>query len=236
MNTDSTAGATVHPSFLALDRVHLGITQPEVDEHIAGCEACRSYLESLTNYALDPTFLVPKAPLAHPVRLRRSWLLGAVSLAAMACGLLLFVANIERPVEPAEPYIAAKGFRSVWVYVKRGDATQLWDGKQPFVAGDQVRLKVDPGGYRRIQVYSLTEPGGPTLLFSGPLAPNKIMTLPEAWELDDSAAAERLFVVLSHAPVEPAWEAWSRGKVPPDIAVLPLVLPKRQATLNSGTY
>jgi hypothetical protein len=234
MNTESSAGATAHPSFLALDRVHLGITQPEVDEHIAGCEACRMYLESLTNYALDPTFLAPKAPLAHRVRLRRPWLLGAVSLAAMACGLLLFVATIERPVEPGEPYIAAKGFRSV--YVKRGHETQLWDGKQPFVAGDQVRLKVDPGGYQRIQVYSLTDPVHPTLLFSGPLAPNKILTLPEAWELDGSAAAERLFVVLSHRPVEPAWDTWSRGKAPADVAVLPLVLPKSQAPLNSGTY
>jgi hypothetical protein len=236
MNTDSNAVATAHPSYLALDRAYLGSAQPGVAEHIATCEVCRLYLESLTNLPVEPTLVASKGSFAQQARSPRSWLLGAVSLAAMACGLLLFVANIKRPVAPAEPYIAAKGFRSVWVYVKRGDATQLWDGKQPFVAGDRVRLKVDPGGYQHIQVYSLTEPDRPTLLFSGPLAPNKIMTLPEAWELDDSAAAERLFVVLSHAPVVPAWEAWSRGKVPPDIAVLPLVLPKRAAPMNSGTY
>lgn len=236
MNTTSATSAAAHPSFLALDRVYLGSAEPAVVEHIAKCATCRMYLDSLTNYAFDPKFVQAKASHPHPARLPRPWLLGALSLAAMAFGLVLFVANIERTVEPTETYVAAKGFRSVWVYVRRGNETHLWDGKQPFVAGDRVRLKVDPGGYRRIQVYSLTEPTRPTLLFSGPLTPNEIMSLPEAWELDDSPAAERLFVVLSQTSIEPAFDAWSRGNVPPDVAVLPLVLPKSQVPLNSGTY
>jgi hypothetical protein len=122
--------------------------------------------------------------------------------------------------------VGAKGFRSVWIYVKRGVETRLWDGKQPLLVGDRVRLKVDPGRYRHLAVYAKSEEQTPVLLFSGPLSPGENATLPDAWEIDDSPVAERLFVVFSAEPAQPDWQAWSRGDVPRGVEVLPFVLPK----------
>lgn len=39
------------------------------------------------------------------------------------------------------PYVRAKGFASVWIYVNRGASTELWDGKRP-IAADRLRVKL----------------------------------------------------------------------------------------------
>jgi hypothetical protein len=68
------------------------------------------------------------------------------------------------------------------------------------------------------------------LLYKGELSPGRVMTLPEAWEIDDSPLPERLFVIFSDAPVTPKWDEWSAGGTPPNVALLPIVLPKTGST------
>jgi hypothetical protein len=50
--------------------------------------------------------------------------------------------------------------------------------------------------------------------------------LPDAWEIDDSLSDEQLLVVFSDHPVEPEWDDWRLGRVPPGVAVLPFTLRK----------
>jgi hypothetical protein len=149
----------------------------------------------------------------------------------------LFVTYRERnaaPVGDEYQYVGAKGFRSVWIYVRRGTTIELWDGKKPLASGDRVRLKIDAGSYHRVEVYSLSDPQNPTRLYQGPLSPGQTTTLPDAWEIDDSPAPEQLFVVFSDAPVDPTWDDWRQGKVQPGVAVLPFVLAKTSIATDAG--
>jgi len=215
-----------HPSFLALDRAHLGLNESAVTVHLDRCEACRQYLEALRTPPLLPSFL--SQPEFERRRFRGRQLLGAASLVAAACGVFLFVQHGKDAATRAdEAYVGEKGFRSVWIYVRRGAETQLWDGKQPVVAGDRIRLKVDAGSFHRVEVYSANDPHDPTRLYEGTLSPGQTVTLPEAWEIDDSPAPEQLFVVFSDATIAPSWEHWRHGKVQPGVAVLPFILPKK---------
>ena len=216
-----------HPSFLALDRAHLGHAGPDLSAHLESCEQCRGYLESLSTLGSASGFVAVQRAIERRPRFSLAWVFGPASLAVAACCLFLFVSHRDGSVEPGlGSYVGAKGFRSVWIYVKHGTETLLWDGKQPLSAGDRVRLKIDPGSYHRVAVYSLSDPQSPSLLFEGALSPGENLTLPEAWEIDGSPKAEQLFVVFSDAPVVPAWDDWRQGKVSSGVAVLPFVLPK----------
>lgn len=223
-----------HPSFLALDRAALGGTSPGLDQHLDSCAQCRDYIESLDE---PPTAsgLVDVRRTLEQRRKTMSRLWAVVPMVAVACGLVLFVLHPQPelphtlPAQPP-PYVAAKGFVSVWIYVKHGTNTELWDGTKPLFVGDQLRLKVDPGRFRRVEVYSVKPPGAPTLLYAGSVVPGQSATLPEAWEVDAEPGAERLVVTFSSEAVKPAWPDWLQGKVQPGVSVLPFTLPKSTAS------
>ncbi|MET0795622.1 MAG: hypothetical protein ABW061_29160 [Polyangiaceae bacterium] len=238
MITNPPNNGRIHPSFLALDRVFLGDALPEVSTHLSDCEECRSYLESLPQLSLASDFGSVQRLIAAKPRFSLAWILTPVALVAAACAVLLFTFHPPARLSGGEEaYVGAKGFRSVWIYVKRGTDTQLWDGKRSLVAGDRVRLKIDPGGYHHIQVYSLSEPRNPILLYEGPLVPGQNLMLPEAWEIDDSPAAEQLIVVFSNASVQPAWQEWREGRAGPGVALLSFTLPKvGRATTDAGQF
>jgi hypothetical protein len=228
MTQSPPALSSVHPSYLALDRAALGATSSDVSEHLASCEECRRYVEALGEAPAVSGLLPLRAALARSRRDARRfrWLGAASALAAAAC-LVLFLGRSGPPsVEPPAPYVGAKGFSSVWIYVKHGSATKLWDGKQAITVGDRLRIKVDPAGYRRVEVYSVKNPDAPELLYSGSVTPAQSATLPDAWEIDSEPGAERLLVVFSNFPVKPSWGKWLRGEAEPGVVVLPFVLPK----------
>lgn len=215
-----------HPSFLALDRMHLGLAPAEVTAHVDDCAVCRQHLDGLGTVVAGG-FGSLQSTMNARRRTRWSWIAGFSSLAAAACAVLLFighrtaVSDVDQSV-----YVGAKGFRSVWIYVKHGLETELWDGKKPIAPGDRLRLKIDPGTYRHVQIYSLDAADSATLLFESDLVPGRTLTLPDAWEVDDAPAAERLFVVFGQQAVEPAWHDWLAGTAGSNVAVLPFVLVK----------
>jgi hypothetical protein len=146
---------------------------------------------------------------------------------AAAAALVLFVSLDPQPELPRSPiYIGDKGFSSVWIYVKHGADTALWDGKKPVFVGDRLRLKVDPGRYERVEVYSTKNQQAPELLYVSAVTPGQSLSLPEAWEIDAEPGDERLLVVFSNHPVKPVWSDWLQGKAPPGVLLLPFVLPK----------
>ena len=234
--TTSPASVPTHPSYLALDRFSLGLAASDVAQHLETCAECRAYVASLTEAPPASGIVAVKASIEQrSTRSLRVWWTASSVMAAAACLLLMFGPNhgpqltIERdsaPSEGAPNYVGAKGLLSVWIYVKRGPITQLWDGKEPVFAGDRVRIKVDPAGYDRVEVYSLQEPEAPALLYGGAVSPGHNTALPEAWEIDGEGLAEHLIVVFSKGIVKPTWDKWLRGEVESGVAVLPLVLPK----------
>ncbi len=223
-----------HPSFLALDRAGLGELSPDMSQHLDGCAECRSYVQSLGEAPLASSLVEIRGKLVQRRRrtLRAWW--AALPVAAAACGLIVLSLNPQPdlPLGPRNPppYVAAKGFLSVWIYVKHGPNTELWDGKKPVSVGDQLRLKVDPGSFRRVEVYSVKPPAAPTLLYSGRVVPGQSATLPEAWEVDAEPGAERLVVAFSNEAVKPVWPDWLQGKLQPGVSVLPFTLPKSPST------
>ena len=231
MPANQRAQSTTHPSYLALDRAALGSPSSEVTEHLADCENCQQYVAGLRD-APQPALVAPlrarvEQALHYRQKTRRLRWVGGTSTLLAAAGLLLVIGRSMPPVlDQSSSYVGAKGLSSVWIYVKRGAATKLWDGKQALVGGDRLRIKVDPAGYRRVEVYSVTNRNAPELLYAGSVAPTHSVTLPDAWEIDSEPGAERLMVVFSNAPVKPNWSHWLRGAVEPGIVVLPFVLPK----------
>lgn len=213
-----------HPSYFALDRASLGVRAADVQAHVAACHACRGYLESLEQTA--PIGLTEvKGRVANRARHWR-WAWAGAALVAAAAGLLL-VGSQPPPSSPEPPlYVGDKGFSSVWIYVRHGASTALWDGTKPLYAGDRLRLKIDPGRFERVEVYSTKAPAAPELLYAGSLVPRQSSTLPDAWEIDGEPGDERLLVVLCNQPVKPSWPDWLNGKSPPDVLLLPFVLPK----------
>lgn len=219
-----TLTATEHPSYLALDRAALGGLSRDLEQHVDECAECRSYLEALAEPPQELGLLEARRRFERAPRASRRWLWAAAPVAAAAVALL-FVGSRPSNVEEA-PYVGVKGFSSVWIYVKRGTDTQLWDGKRVLRPGDQLRLKVDPGSARHVEVFAAKAAEEPDRLYVGEVVPGEIAMLPDAWELDGQAGAEQLFVVLSSGPVEPAWPAWRDGKAAPGVSVLSFVLPK----------
>lgn len=218
--------AESHPSFLALDKASLGIAAAEVQAHLATCEACRKHVDSVRTPSALSQIEGVRRRIAREPRARPRWIWLAAPLAA-AAALAVFVGLRPQPALPQAPiYIGEKGFSSVWIYVRHGSSTALWDGEKPVFAGDRLRMKVDPGRFKRVEVYSTTNPEAPELLFRSDVTPGQSISLPDAWEIDDAPTDERLLVVLSSEPVSPVWPDWLRGKAQPGVSLLPFVLPK----------
>lgn len=222
-----TAPASQHPSYLALDRAALGQLSGELAQHVNECVECRAYLDSLAAPPTAAGWVEVRGALARQrlAQRRRWWVAAPLAAAALA---LVFVTVRPGPPIATEsaPYIGVKGFPSVWIYVMRQAETQLWDGKRAFHPGDRLRLKLDPGAFRRIAVYSAKGEVPPELLYEGDVVPGQISTLPDAWELDAEPEAEKLFVVLSDEPAAPRWSEWQDGNVARGLSVLTFTLPK----------
>jgi len=223
-----------HPSYLALDRASLGEPSAEIAQHMESCAECRRHVASLAEPPPASGFVRVRQQLDAQKRSKLRVLFMLAPVVAAAAGVLLFVALRPQPELPAgqlgeQPYVGTKGFTSVWIYVKHGSASELWDGKRALFAGDRLRLKLDPGQFRHVQVYSVKGPDAPALLFTGSVTPGQSVTLPDAWKVDAEPGAERLLVAFSNQPLEPVWPDWLQGKAPPGVTLLPFVLPKSES-------
>lgn len=199
-----------HPSFLALDRHALGIAQPEVAAHLASCEACRARLPAPAPASAAE---VPTWARQLPPR-RRAWAFWPVStkprafglvVAAFACAALLWVTGdkIRTPGGPHD-YVGTKGGPELWLYVKRGESVALWNGTDPVVPGDLLRIKVQPDRFKHVTVFGATRtPGEYNRLYDSAIVAGEPTALPFALKVDAQPGAETLLVVLGSAVVPP---------------------------------
>ncbi|NPC84167.1 hypothetical protein HPC49_38895, partial [Pyxidicoccus fallax] len=149
--------------------------------------------------------------------------------------VLLVVVLAPRPPAPLpsedvpKPYVGPKGEPVVVVHVRHGEHVSRWDGTQPLLPGDRVRLEVAASGYSRVLVGSPTPDGGFVTLYTGAL-PEGGALLPASWQVDAEGSGEHLVVVLSRAALAP--EVLRRvlaERGGPDVWVTDLRLPKQTA-------
>ncbi len=179
-----------HPSFLELDRIALGVDAASATRtHLATCQRCRLHVERLSHHEPVPAWVRELAP-SRPAR--RWWMVGGgfALAAALALVLLVFVRH-----EPEPSYTTVKGAPTVAVHIKRGDEVFIWDGVEPVMPGDRLRLEVATTEHRRVQVLT----AGDVVLFDAPLPATGSLLLPAAWEVDGAPGAEVLTVVLTDA-------------------------------------
>lgn len=222
-----------HPSFYALDLYAVGARKGELAAHVAHCGRCLAYVEDVAAAAAAPADLVERALRSAPERRaprtrRLAALAGGLALAAAALLTVMRVpgADPTRP-ERADGTTSVRGGPAVAVYVKRGGQVTLWDGKQPLLAGDRIRLKVIPDGYRELGVFRAADGGGALEpLYRSSIDPMAESTLPVAWQLDDEPGAETLVVTLSRKPVNASQVVRARAAREADVWLRRLVIRK----------
>lgn len=186
-----------HPSFVALDRLHLGLGLEADQRHAQTCDRCGAYLGRLAQPLSVPAALEDR--LAPRPRWRRwPWLAGGLATAAAVLALLV----------PAEPEVRTKGAPASSLFVKRGDAVTRWDGATSVVAGDGLQLEVQPEGFGWLVVLD-----GAELLWQGAVTTPR-HTLPVSWRVEPGTEVVELRLVFSQAPLSPAEAlgAWTGGE------------------------
>jgi hypothetical protein len=232
--------ASLHPSYLELDRHVLGASSDVATEnHLADCARCRAYVSSHQPPREVPAWLVEaggsareqnKQRAALPertlprTRARQLWTMGALTLAAAVSLAIL------RPKDVDPSYDGVKGAPAVGVYVQHEGVSGLWDGA-PLVAGDRIRLQIMPEEFSHVSVFSVAEQEAvPKLLYTGRLPPRTLSMLPKAWELDAAPGPEQIAVMLSRWEISPlAAQELLRARDPGEVWVVRLNFPKRGA-------
>ncbi|HTA21333.1 MAG TPA: hypothetical protein VK989_18705 [Polyangia bacterium] len=193
-----------HPSALALDRHALGVAPPDVAAHVAGCAACRGRLQD----AAAPSREVPAWARALGPRRRGarawSWRARGVTLAfgvaAFACVAVVWTAGREH----GGGYVGTKGAPELRLFVKRGARVELWNPAVPVVAGDLLRLEIQPGSFAHVSVFEAApEPATYVRLYDAAIAPGRPTALPSSWRVDAQPGDETLVVVLGPDAVAP---------------------------------
>jgi hypothetical protein len=200
---------SAHPSFLELDRHALGAARTDVAAHLAGCETCRARLAPPAPPAEVPGWARQLGPrrrswFSWPAAPRRRAL--GFSVAALAIVALVWTAGGNRNARVNEPggYVGTKGGPGLWLYVKRGERVALWNGSDPVVPGDLLRLKVQPDRFGHISVFETTgKPGAYERLYDAEIASGQLTAVPVSWKVDARPGAETLVVVLGAESVSP---------------------------------
>jgi hypothetical protein len=205
-----------HPSYFALDQaVASGHISPELQHHANGCERCRQHLARIApeqvalpswaaNLAAQPPRTAASQEQKRSSKTFAQWLRSfkyPLILAVPAAAALLFLVRPSPQVgqvDPEEPYVGVKSAGPMlWTYIRRDEKTFLWDGTAAVVAGDRIRLKVDPAKLTFVSAFSRAEDASWKLLWSGKSDGKNPLAFPVAWEIDEQPGQERLLIVAS---------------------------------------
>jgi hypothetical protein len=147
---------TTHPNSLDLEAFACGDEIAAVGGHLASCEACRAFVESLRGLPV-PKIDLPATPVSTPRIPRigpRTLAAVALPLAAAAVLVLFFrqpkpqSLAMSEPVTTAptaaatEPATSFKGQRQVAVIRERGGEQKRFTGRVPVKEGDRLRVEV----------------------------------------------------------------------------------------------
>jgi len=223
--------AAVHPGQLALRRRRAGelaaSAAAAIDEHVATCPECRARLRAAddeqrrfeSSISFDRFAAGVERASRAPARARRpAARAGFYAAVAMAAGIAI-VTTVRSPSDSRVPIGVSsiesgnriKGGAGMTVRVAgpSGQRTAAVDAPEPLAAGERLRVGYQSGGHKYLLSLSIDEHGEVTALYpeagaSLPVpegAPSVTRYLPDSLELT-GAGLERIFVVLSDAPVD----------------------------------
>lgn len=186
-----------HPSFVALDRLHLGLGLEADRLHAQTCQQCGAYLGRLALPVAVPTELKERLS-GRPPR-RWMWLGGLVAVA----GALISLVTV-----PPEPEVRTKGAPVSSLFVKRNETITRWDSTAPVLPGDGLQLEVQPDGFTWLTVLD-----GIQVLWEGAVTSPR-HSLPTSWRVEPGTAAIELRLVFSQTrlPATEALDAWVKGE------------------------
>ena len=210
------------PSEFALDdrEIHGG-RDPAIDHHLAACRRCEAKLTERAaeraSFDAGAAALWTRIAAAGQEQERRQrprrgpWRLAGLRLPALIVGVCAAaVLVVARPSDPRRgSYVAPKGQAPIEIVCRRGNAVFRLAPGDEVAPGDELRfrpLPVWPGG-RFIQIGSVDGTGRYTPFYpSGAGAPSLPVppgneALAGSIRLDDAPGPERVFVVLSEAPL-----------------------------------
>lgn len=216
-----------HANPMQLDAIALGAGDPQVVAHVDGCAQCATELAAQRE--LHAEFLVNVLPKRRPQR--RWWLLALPALAAAAVVLLLV-----RPKAPDEPEIAIKGGPAWQVVANRAGATFAVKDGTVLAAADRIRFVVVPDRARYLMIASLDGAGAASIYYPYDGAQSAAvgaarLEVPDSIVLDTAPGPERLFALLSDAPLSADAVRAALRAVKDVRATTHLDLPAKQLTL-----
>jgi hypothetical protein len=221
--------ASPHPGQLALRRRRAGelaaAAAGVIDEHLALCPECRARLRAVddeqrrfeSNISFDRFAAGVERASRAATRARRpatrAWVYSAV---AMAAGVAI-VMTVRSPSDSRVPIgvtsiehgdrIKGGAGMTVRVAGPSGQRTAAVDRVEPLAAGERLRIGYQAAGHKYLLSLSIDEHGEVTALYpeQGASLPvsgaDATQYLPDSLELT-GAGVERIFVVLSDAPVD----------------------------------
>ena len=166
---------------------------PDLEAHIIACERCRGYLDHLRS--------ADARELVLPARPRRRTFVAAFAFAiAVAAGIVLWLRGTTEGSHQAPTYVATKSAPAVQVLVRRDGATRLWDTNARIREHDALALRVACESMTHVVVL-VSDRGDWKPTFESACEAD---VLPFTLVVDDEPGDERVAVVLSRAPLDPA--------------------------------
>jgi hypothetical protein len=195
-----------HVPALMLDAFVLGAldrdTEAHIQAHLESCSTCSGDLEAAAE--LRKHFTQHVFPRGLPARRRyRWWWLAAPALAAAVLILAL------RPPRELPADVAIKGDASWQVFANRnGRIFPVQDGTE-LAAGDRLRFAIILDGARYLLVASIDGSGAATIYYpydgaQSAAAHGERIEPTGSIELDDASGPERIYAILSDAPIDAA--------------------------------
>ncbi|MEO1232377.1 MAG: hypothetical protein AAFZ18_26115 [Myxococcota bacterium] len=216
-----------HLSPWAIDRARLGDRPPEVQAHLDSCEYCRGLVLKRASGPV-PTWvkeLEPEKPSVEP-----GWLFPGLGAAAtLAAALVLYVGPSSVPAPASGPadsgvYVGEKsGHPSVTVHVERDGEVRAWSG-EALHGGDRLQLTVANAKGRYLTL--LGAPSSEVAVYSEAIRASE-QALAKSLRVDEDRGPERLWVVVSDAPLGPPYLI-ERLKEAPHVWIEAWVFPKKE--------
>jgi hypothetical protein len=180
--------APAHPSRLALDRLALGLSDPDASRHAGSCEVCTAHLKAVAVELPIPEWVKGVGERQRPFAI---WRPIFATLAMAAVAVIAFVV----PTDP-DPAVQAKGDAAVQVWLNHQGQVGIWAGAKLHV-GDKIRFEISPGGYTHLTIVELEDGKLYRVLHSAPI----VDRLSPAWAVDDEGLKEEVAVLLSRGPL-----------------------------------
>ena len=209
-----------HVSAFAIDALALGAlddeTRARVENHLAGCAACRRERDqaaaqraAFTGSVLPRTLPALRARLAGPRRpaRRAMWLGGAVAAAAAVVAVVIAARPPREP--PGQRELGIKGGPAWLVVGHRADRTFQIRNGEALAPGDALRFVIVPDRALYLLIASIDGAGVASIYFPyGGARSERVdgsrIELPGSIVLDAAPGPERLFAIFSDEPLDAA--------------------------------